>query len=81
MAHGSSLMPGNWVGPTVSSSDTWSSGFSKALGRNVGNVSMISYLRSGLSTTNGALPDGGCSVSELKKGTDPLDGSFKICLD
>ena len=42
---------------------------------------MISCLQSGLSTTNGALPDGGCSVSELEAGTDPLGGAFKICLD
>ena len=35
VAHVSSLVPGNWVGPPASSSDTWSSGFSKAWGKNV----------------------------------------------
>jgi len=79
--HDQSFVPGNWVGPRASSSDTWSSGFSKAWGKNVGNVPMMSCLRSGLSTTNGALPDGGCSVSELIAGTEPLGGSFKLCLD
>ena len=42
---------------------------------------MISCLQSGLSTTNGAHPDGGCSVSELVAGSDPLGDSFKICYD
>ena len=79
--HGSSLVPGNWVGPPASFSDTWSSGFSKAWGKNVGNVPMMSCLDSGLSTTAGALPSNGCSVLELKAGTDPLGGSFKMCLD
>jgi len=77
-------VPGNWVGlpgSPVSSSDTWSSGFSKAWGKNVGNVPMISCLQSGLSTTNGALQDGGCQAYELIAGTDPLGGAFKICLD
>ena len=81
VVHDSSSVPGNWVGPPASTADTWSSGFSKAWGKNVGNVPMMSCLQSGLSTTNGALPDGGCSVSELVAGTDPLGGSFKICLD
>jgi len=81
VVHDSSFVPGNWIGSPVSASDTWNSGFSKAWGKNVGNVPMISCLHSGLSTTNGALPDGGCSVSELVPGTDPLGGSFKICLD
>ncbi|KAL7554975.1 hypothetical protein ACHAWF_018557 [Thalassiosira exigua] len=81
VVHDGSFVPGNWVGPPASFSDTWSSGFSKAWGKNVGNVPMISCLQSGLSTTNGALPDGGCSISELVAGTDPLGGSFKVCLD
>lgn len=79
--HDDSFVPGNWVGPAVSSSDTWSSGFSKSWGKNVGNVPLLSCLPSGLSVTNGALPDDGCSVSELIAGTDPLGGAFKICLD
>ncbi|KAL7542724.1 hypothetical protein ACHAXR_012005, partial [Thalassiosira sp. AJA248-18] len=81
VVHDSSFVPGNWAGPPASHSDTWSSGFSKAWGKNVGNIPMMSCLQSGMSTTNGALPDGGCSVSELIAGTDPLGGSFKICLD
>lgn len=79
--HDDSFVPGNWVGPTASSSDTWSSGFSKAWGKNVGNISLMTCLPSGLSTTNGALPDDGCTVSELIAGTDPLGGKFRICLD
>eukprot|EP00970_Alexandrium_tamarense_P009994 scaffold1976_cov187-Alexandrium_tamarense.AAC.23 len=79
--HDPSFVPGNWVGPPASSSDTWSNGFSKAWGKNVGNIPMIICLKSGLLTTNGALPDDGCSISEVVAGTDPLGGAFKICLD
>ncbi len=81
VVHDDTFVPGNWVGSAASSSDTWSSGFSKAWGKNVGNVPLMSCLPSGLSTTNGKLPDGGCTVSELIAGTDPLGGKFKICLD
>ena len=81
VAHDSLSVPGNWVGPPASFLDTWSSGFSKAWGKNVGNVPMISCLHNGLLTTNGALPGDECSVSELITGTDPLGGAFKICLD
>ncbi|KAL7440180.1 hypothetical protein ACHAXH_004154 [Discostella pseudostelligera] len=81
VVHDDSFVPGNWVGPAASFSDTWSSGFSKSWGKNVGNVPLMSCLPSGLSTTNGALPDGGCSVSELIAGTDPLGGFFKLCFD
>ena len=79
--HESSFVPGNWVGPPTTHTDTWSSGFSKAWGKNVGNVPLMSCLSSGLTTTNGVLPENGCSVSEVIAGTDPLGGFFKVCLD
>jgi len=81
LIHDASFVPGNWVGPPASYSDTWNSGFSKAWGKNVGNVPMMSCLSSGLTTTNGALPDNGCSVHEIVPGTDPLGGVFKLCMD
>jgi hypothetical protein len=76
--HGPEFAPGNWVGPAVSATSTWDSGFSKAWGKNVGDVPMIQCLDSGLSTTNGFFPRNGCAVSELVKGTAPLGGSFKL---
>lgn len=81
LAHDASFVPGNWVGPPASYLDTWNSGFSKAWGKNVGNVPMISCLSSGLTSTNGALPDDGCSVHEIVSGTNPLGGVFKLCMD
>ena len=81
IVHESSFVPGNWVGPATDHTDVWSSGFSKAWGKNVGNVPLISCLSSGLTTTNGVLPEDGCSVNEVIAGTDPLGGFFKICLD
>eukprot|EP00984_Skeletonema_dohrnii_P023836 scaffold12938_cov128-Skeletonema_dohrnii-CCMP3373.AAC.1 len=81
LAHDTSFVPGNWVGLPASYSDTWSSGFSKAWGKNVGNIPMMSCLSSGLTTTNGALPEDGCSVYEIVPGTDPLGGVFKLCMD
>ena len=81
VSHDASFIPGNWVGPPASYSDTWNSGFSKGWGKNVGNVPIMSCLSSGLTTTNGAVPTDGCSVHELVPGTDPLGGVFKVCLD
>ena len=81
LIHDASFVPGNWVGPPASYSDTWNSGFSKAWGKNVGNVPMMSCLSSGLTTTNGALPEDGCSVHEVVPGTNPLGGVFKLCMD
>ena len=81
IVHNSSFVPGNWVGDAVDPSDTWSSGFSKAWGKNVGNVAMIECIDNGLYTTNGVLPIEGCKVSELVQGTDPLGGHFRICFD
>lgn len=79
--HNSSFIPGNWVGDAVDRSDVWESGFSKAWGKNVGNVGMIECLRTGLYTTTGVFPTNGCAVEEVIQGTDPLGGSFRVCLD
>ena len=80
--HDLSNIPGNWFGPAAGVDDTWAdSGFSKAWGKNVGNVPMMECLDAGLSTTNGEFPSDGCSVAELVAGTDPLGGGFKLCLD
>ena len=70
--HNSFFVPGNWVGSAASYSDTWESGFSKAWGRNVGDVDLLECIDSGLSTTNGVFPTGGCTTMELIKGTEPL---------
>ena len=79
--HDNLFVHGNWVGLQASFLVTWGSRFSKAWGKNAGNVPMMSCLKSGLSTMNGAIPNSGCSINELITGTDPLGGTFKIYLD
>jgi hypothetical protein len=74
-------IPGNWFGFPTHFNDAWESGFSKAWGKNVGDMPMIQCLSSGLYTTNGVFPESGCRVIETIRGTEPLAGSFKLCLD
>eukprot|EP00957_Ditylum_brightwellii_P096981 7385524-Ditylum_brightwellii.AAC.1 len=74
-------IPGNWYGSGVSYSDIWESGHSKAWGKNVGNVPLMTCIDYGLSTTNGEFPANGCTVAELVPGTEPLGGQFMVCLD
>ena len=74
-------IPGNWFGTATDKYDTWDSGFSKGWGKNVGNMPEIECISSGLTTTNSAFPSDGCIVIELVKGSNPLDGHFKLCLD
>ena len=80
-SHNFTAIPGNWIGEPALQSDTWDSGFSKAWGKNVGNVPSIECVSDGLYTTNGLLPSNGCVVSEIIQGTDPLAGKFQLCLD
>lgn len=84
--HDLSDVPGNWFGPSIAASashdDVWKSlGFPKAWGKNVGDVPLMECVDSGLSTTNGGVPSNGCVVAELVRGTDPIGGGFKLCLD
>jgi len=79
--HDLSYIPGNWFGPPASFSEYWESGFSKSWGKNVGDVNLIECIDAGLLTTTGVFPEGGCSVSELVKGTPPVSGSFSLCFD
>ena len=84
--HDLSDVPGNWFGPSIAAAatlgDVWeSSGFPKAWGKNVGDVPMMECIDSGLFTTNGEFPSNGCAVTELVRGTDPIGGGFKLCLD
>ena len=81
VVHNSSFVPGNWMGDPVGYFDLWDSGFSKAWGKNVGNVGMIECIPTGLYTSYGVFPADGCTVDELIQGTDPLGGFFKVCLD
>lgn len=74
-------IPGNWFGPPTHFNDTWETGFSKSWGKNVGDMPMIQCLTSGLYTTNGVFSESGCRVTETLRGTEPLAGSFKLCLD
>ena len=67
--HDLSNIPGNWFGPPASFSENWESGFSKSWGKNVGDVNLIECIDAGLLTTTGVFPEGGCSASELIKGT------------
>ena len=80
VTHTSSFVPGNWQGSAVSIASTWPSGYSKAWGKNVGDVSAIACLDGSLSSTSGVVSNG-CSVAEYTKGTAPLGGTFKVCLD
>lgn len=81
ISHDLSYIPGNWFGPAAVTDENWESGFSKAWGKNVGNVPLIECVASGLSTSYGDFPDHGCLVEEAIRGTDPLGGGFTLCLD
>jgi hypothetical protein len=81
VAHDASSVPGNWVGAAALWTDTWDTGFSKAWGKNVGDMPAITCVDTALYTTNGALPSDGCAVAEYTKGSDPLGGTFTVCLD
>jgi hypothetical protein len=79
----------NWKGKAASWGDTWPSTgkvdstalFSKAWGKNVGDLVPINCESNGLSTTNTADASLGCSVSTVQQGTNPLAGSFKLAID
>jgi hypothetical protein len=74
-------VPGNWIGNPAHDNDTWDSGFSKGWGKNVGDMPNLECISFGLLTTNSKFQDTQCYVSELVKGTEPLAGYFKLCLD
>jgi len=79
--HNSSLVPGNWYGSKTTWDAVWPSGYSKAWGKNVGDVPLMTCISTSLYTTNGALPSYGCSVNEEIKGTGPLSGTFTVELN
>lgn len=72
---------GNWFGSPTTYADVWPSGFSKAWGKNVGNVVPMSCISSSLYVTNGALPANGCLVEDVTQGTAPLSGAFELSLN
>jgi len=74
-------VPGNWIGSPATWTDIWPSGYSKAWGKNVGNVPEISCVSTSLFVTNGGLPADGCDVEEVIPGTPPLKGAFSLTLD
>jgi len=75
------FIPGNWIGSPASWTDVWPSGFSKAWGKNVGDVPPIECVATSLYVTNGGLPGDGCDIEEVVPGTPPLKGSFELTLD
>ena len=79
--HDEDYTPGNWVGEAVSYDAVWSTGTSKAWGKNVGNMPEMACLGGGLYTSNGQMPTDGCSVAEETMGTEPLGGFFRVSLD
>jgi len=72
---------GNWQGAATTWADTWSSGYSKAWGKNVGDVDIIECNDAALFVSNGVLPSDGCLVEEVVPGTPPLSGTFTLTLD
>jgi len=72
---------GNWgLDSPAKWGDTWDSGYSKAWGRNVGDVSTLSCLQESLTTTlEGYEKD--CEVDTTTPGTGPVGGTFKVTLD
>jgi hypothetical protein len=76
-----SYILGNWFGSPTTYADTWSTGYSKAWGKNVGNVPALSCIDSSLYVSNGALPADGCLVEEVTPGTAPLSGTFDLLLN
>ena len=77
----STYVTGNWFGSPSTYADKWPSGYSKAWGKNVGNVPSLFCIDSALYVTNGALPYNGCTVEEVIPGTAPLSGSFQLSLN
>lgn len=72
---------GNWIGSATTWSDTWSTGYSKAWGKNVGDMPLIQCVDNGLYLTNGNLQSDSCVVYEYIQGTAPLAGTFKLGLN
>ncbi len=79
---------GNWQGAPVSWYDNWpsmgkvetSGSFSKAWGKNIGNLLEIGCQSDSLRTTRN---DGSekCQVLTIQEGSDPLAGSFSLRID
>merc|ERR1711871_1699644 len=73
---------GNWFGEPTTANDVWPNGYSKAWGKNAGDVPMIECVDSSLYVTGtGSLPSDGCTVTEYTKGVPPLAGTFTLTLD
>jgi len=74
-------VPGSWVGAATTVSDVWDSGYSKAWGKNVGNMPLFECgFSSSLFVTNDG-SNAKCLVETVVNGTEPLSGTFKIGLD
>jgi hypothetical protein len=72
---------GNWgLDSPAGWGDVWESGYSKAWGRNVGDVNAFTCLQSSLSTSLDGY-DKDCVVQEHVKGTAPVGGTFAVGLD
>jgi hypothetical protein len=75
------MIRGNWFGVPTTYADVWNTGYSKAWGKNVGDMPSVTCISTALYVTNGALPSDSCVTSEVVKGTPPLSGTFKLTLN
>jgi hypothetical protein len=77
----------NWMGNPAKWSDVWpvdvsgSQAFSKAWGKNVGDMPDIECVKSSLKVSNTAGGVPSCNVRETVKGTRPVGGTFTLTLD
>jgi hypothetical protein len=73
---------GNWNGPPAKWSDTWETGYSKAWGKNVGDMPPLGCHTGSLTASQGtSIGQPVCTVREYVKGTHPLSGTFKVGFD
>lgn len=77
----SEFTAGNWQGSKTTWADVWPTGYSKAWGKNVGNMPLMTCISSTLYVSDGVLPASGCLVEEVVAGTPPLSGSFSLGLN
>ncbi|KAG5186908.1 hypothetical protein JKP88DRAFT_308701, partial [Tribonema minus] len=81
-------IPGNWQGVPARWTDTWpttgkvekGTRFSMAWGKNVGDLEPMQCNYEGLGTTYSGDAKQDCIVNTVKKGTNPISGSFKLKL-
>jgi len=77
----SKYIEGNWEGPPASWTDEWSHGYSKAWGKNVGDMPNVGCDKTSLFTSAGTNTELCVQSLEIEKGRFPLGGMFTVSLD